>query len=159
MKTILIIIVAIFLSNNVYATELSWVDEQIEAIKPPRKGVNIRGSIYNPFIFLEKNKTKKKDRKKASSVAKIKKAPSKSAGLNTVVCDTDANKKDSGRLLLSTIINSSAMINGSWYKKSDKIKGYSIVEVTKTSVTLKKGDKQLILSTNVTKPNLKFKNK
>jgi len=158
MKTILITIVAIFLSNNVYATELSWVDEQIEAIKPPRKGVNIRGSISNPFIFLEKNKTKK-ETKKVSSITRSKKAPSKPSSINAVVCDTTRDKKSSGSLLLSTIINSSAMINGSWYKKSDKVRNYSIVEVTKTSVTLKKGDKQLILSTNVKKPNLKFKNK
>mgnify|MGYP000447948675 FL=1 len=51
------------------------------------------------------------------------------------------------------------MINESWYKKNDKVKGYRIIDITKTSVTLKKGDKKLTLSTNTKKQNLKFKNK
>jgi len=158
MKTILITLVTVFLSNTIYATELSWVDEQIEAIKPPRKGVKILG-INNPFIFLEKNKTKKKETKKGPLASSAKKAPLKSS----VISDTNTTKIKSKSFNLSTVINSSAMINGSWYKKGDKINSYTIIEVTKNTVTLqkgnKKGDKQLTLSTNVKKQNLKFKNK
>lgn len=154
MKTILIIATTLFLSGTICATELSWVDEQIEAIKPPRKSVKIRG-INDPFVFLRKNKAEKKGAKagkrRASSSAGTKKASSKSS----IVADKIKVK----RFDLSTIINSSAMINGSWYKKNAKIKGYTVIEVAKTSVTLKKGDKKLILSTNSKTPNLKFKNK
>jgi len=151
MKTILIIITSIFLTNTVYANELSWVDEQIEAIKPPRKSARIL-SLNNPFIFLEKNgyikpEVKEKPLENSSS----------SSDTNATIKNTNIDKKDT--LLLSTVINSSAMINGSWYQKNSKINGYTIIELTKTSVTLKKGDKKLILSTNTKKPNLKFKNK
>ena len=150
MKTILIIIVTIFLGNALYATELSWVDEQIEAIKPPRKSVNLR-SVSDPFVFLKKNK----ETKKTSLRSQTKRGPSKSPKTASKV----ASKVKVNRFKLSTIINSSAMINGGWYKKNTKIKGYTVTEVTKTSVTLKKGNKKLILSTNSKNPNLKFKNK
>ena len=151
MKTILIIVVTVFLSNALYATELSWVDEQIEAIKPPRKSVSLRG-IRDPFIFLKKNKGTKK-------TSRAKRAPSRSSKIASKVRGKAAAKMKVNRFELSTIMNSSAMINGSWYKKNAKVKGYTVIEVTKTSVTLKKGDKKLILSTNSKNQNLKFKNK
>jgi hypothetical protein len=153
MKTILIITMTFFLSNSIYANELSWVNEQIEAIKPPRKSVKLR-KISDPFIFLKKNKKDKEGTKK-TSFTRTKKTQLKSS--KTALKGSPV-KKFKG-FDLSTIINSSAMINGSWYKKDAKIKGYTIVKVTKTFVTLKKGDKKLILSTNNKNKNLKFKNK
>lgn len=159
MKTTLTILLAIFLSNSLYANELEWVDEQIEAIKPPRKGVNI-STLGTPFVFLEKNKPETKDAKKGSRAyaAPAKKAaPSKTASLAQTGETDDAPKKSS--LVLSTIINSSAMIDGNWYKVSDKISSYTVTDITKTSVTLKRGSKELVLSTVSKNPNLKFKNK
>ena len=153
MKTILIIMLSVFLSSTLYSTELAWVDEQVNAIKPPRKGANI-SSIKSPFIFLQKNKTKCKGSKKSFSKVSTRRAVDKT----TSDCDKTAKTSIKG-LNLSTIINSSAMINDSWYKKNDKIKGYTILDIGKTSVTLKKGDKKLTLSTNSKNQNLKFKNK
>ena len=46
---------AFFISVNLVATELEWVDQQIEAIKPPRKGIKIT-VMTNTFVFLDKNK-------------------------------------------------------------------------------------------------------
>jgi hypothetical protein len=160
MKTTLMLLVAIFLSNSLYADELEWVDEQIQAIKPPRKGVNI-STVGDPFIFLEKNKPEVKDTKKstksvdtsAKKTASLKTASSAEAGEKVV-----ETSKKSG-FILSTIINSSAMIDGNWYKVSDKISSYTITDITKTSVTLKSTDKELILSTAIKNQNLKFKNK
>jgi hypothetical protein len=60
---------------------------------------------------------------------------------------------------LSAIINSSAMINGSWYKVDDVVKGYTISEITKDGVILKKDKKLILLSTTTKKQTLKFKNK
>ncbi len=161
MKTTLTILLTIFLSNSLYAaTELEWVDEQIEAIKPPRKGVNI-SALGSPFVFLEKNKPKQEGAKKGSKVAGT---PSKKAAPSKMVSSTqtgetaDSTTKKSG-FVLSTIINSSAMIDGNWYKVSDKISSYTVTDITKTSVTLKQGSKELVLSTVRTNPNLKFKNK
>ena len=152
-------ILGLFVSSALFATELAWVDEQIEAIKPPRKSTKI-SSITNPFIFLSKNKTQSKDAKKGSKSATARRGSTKaSSKLKKVVCDTTTGRKSIRGLTLSAIINSSAMINESWYKKNDKVKGYRIIDITKTSVTLKKGDKKLTLSTNTKKQNLKFKNK
>ncbi|PNV82605.1 MAG: hypothetical protein C0627_09430 [Sulfurimonas sp.] len=155
MKTTLILLLAIFLSNSFYADELKWVDEQIEAIKPPRRGVNI-ATVGDPFVFLEKNKTEVKDTKKGtkSTIVSAKKT-TLSAEAGSAVISTP--KKSS--FILSAIINSSAMIDGSWYKISDKISSYTVTDITKTSVTLKSTDKELILSTAIKNQNLKFKNK
>jgi len=161
MKTTLTILLALFLGNSMYAaTELEWVDEQIEAIKPPRKGVNI-SALGSPFVFLEKNKPEAQGAKKGARTGG---APAKKAAVSKAASSAQAGQtaesapKKSG-FILSTIINKSAMIDGNWYKVSDKISSYTVTDITKTSVTLKQGSKELILSTVSTNPNLKFKNK
>ncbi len=156
MKTLLIILFAVFLGNALNATELEWVDEQIEAIKPPRKGVSI-SKVGDPFVFLEKNKPEVKKGAKTPSVSRRTVAYVKPSVASEKIETEKSIKKDA--FILSAIINSSAMIDGSWYKKDDKISSYTITDIDKTSVTLKKGDKELILSTISRNPNLKFKNK
>lgn len=154
MKTTLIALLALFLSTTLYgASELEWVDEQIEAIKPPRKGVEIL-NIEDPFTFLQKNKSDKKE----GAVAATPKIAVPT--LKSVCVDSNTSKSDKKVTLnLSTIINTSAMIDGNWYKVSDKVNSYTVVDISKTTVTLKKGDKELILSTYNKTPTLKFKNK
>lgn len=154
MKTLSIIFLTFFLADAIHATELSWVDEQIEAIKPPRKSPKILG-INNPFVFLEKNGyVKKSSSKESSSNTK-----NLSSSKNSSKSNTNKNKIVNDNFILSTIINSSAMINGNWYKKNDKINDYLVIKITKDSVKLKKGNKKLTLSTDAKKQNLKFKNK
>ena len=144
MKTIILFLITLFISNSAYATELAWVDEQVEAIKPPRKAARI-SSIASPFVFLEKNGYVK---------------PVAAAGTVRSSSSTRVKSGTSvGGLYLDAIINSSAFINGKWYKKSDKIRSYTIVSIDKRSITLKKGGKQMTLSTDSKKQNLKFKNK
>lgn len=154
MKTTLIGLFAVILSTSLFATELEWVDEQIEAIKPPRKGYAISG-VDDPFIFLEKNKPKSKEKGASSSAPRAKVAAAKTLSST----QKDEGAKKSGSFELSTIINSSALINGSWYKISDVINSYTISDISNNSVTLKKGDKVLVLSTVTKKQTLKFKNK
>lgn len=155
MKTTLITLLAVFIcSTTLYASELEWVDEQVEAIKPPRKGVNIM-PLKDPFVFLEKNKPKDAKGNKMPSPARTVVASFKSS----LTCKPKEDDKKSSDFVLSTIINSSAMIDGNWRKKGDQISSYTITDISKNSVTLKKGDKELILSTASKKPNLKFKNK
>lgn len=151
MKTLLITSSSLLISTSILATELSWVDEQIEAIKPPRKSVHIK-SIKNPFIFLEKNGYVKPEPKEEVS--------------KTIISSTDANgtvttivKKKKLVYVLSAIMNSSVLINDQWYKKGDKVHQYTIVNISKENVTLKKGDKLMTLSTNTKNKSLKFKNK
>ncbi|MCK9473637.1 hypothetical protein [Sulfurimonas sp.] len=154
MKTTLIILLTIFLSNSLYADELEWVDEQIEAIKPPRKGIKIT-TVADPFIFLEKNRPQEKKGSKQTPATIKNAAPSKTD--DTAKADEETSVKKS--FALSTIINSSAMIDGDWYKVSDKINGYTLTDITKTTVTLKNGTKEITLSTVNKNQNLKFKNK
>ena len=162
MKTILIASASTLLCGVLAATELTWVDEQIEAIKPPRKTSKI-SNIQNPFVYLEKNGyVKKVADKKALVSTKLKSSSGLTASslssTTSSVCDTEVERPRSG-LNLDAILNSSALINGKWYKKSDKIKSYTIVNVDKTSVTLKQGNKKMTLSTSSKKRTLKFKNK
>ncbi|MDQ1264694.1 MAG: hypothetical protein QG559_1695 [Campylobacterota bacterium] len=151
MKTkVKIFLTTLFLGTLLTAGELEWVDEQIEAIKPPRKSAKM-ASISDPFIFLEKNKTPKKDDKKS---------PFSSSSQKIVKSAADANataKKEEYNLI--AIMNKSAMINDTWYKVSDKVNKYTVVAIDKTSVTLKDKKKELVLSTENKSKNLKFKNK
>ncbi len=156
MKTLSIIFLTFFLANTIYATELPWVDEQIEAIKPPRKSPKILG-VNNPFVFLEKNGYVKKSTAKENSSSTKNISSSKTA--KSSKSSTNKNRVANDNFILSTIINSSAMINGKWYKKDDKINDYLVIKITKSSVKLKKGNKKLTLSTDTKKRNLKFKNK
>lgn len=144
MKTVIFFLLTLFIGSSTSANELAWVDEQVEAIKPPRKAPKIY-SISNPFIFLEKNGYVKTVKVKSSSIARAKTGTSIDSSV--------------GRLYLDAIINSSALINGKWYKKSDKIGSYTIASIDKTSITLQKGGKKMTLSTDSKKQNLKFKNK
>ena len=58
----LTILLLLVLSTTLFSDELSWVDEQVEAIKPPRHGILRRdiSKLRDPFIFLSAKKTHKK---------------------------------------------------------------------------------------------------
>lgn len=150
MKTLLTISTSILLASSLCATELSWVDEQIEAIKPPRKGSTIK-NIRNPFVFLEKNGYIKKEPVLEEKTVSI--TNEKGELITKVV------KEKPKPLVLNAILNHSALINGVWYKINEKIRSYTIVNIQKYTVTLKSIDRTMTLSTNVKKQNLKFKNK
>jgi hypothetical protein len=136
---------SVLISAHLVANELNWVDEQVEAIKPPRAGMKSReiSSLKDPFIFLKKNKPKKSSKagKKPSNngVKKIVKAPIS--------------------FKLYSIINKSALVNGKWYKEGEIIHGYKIAEINPQSVLLTKRKKKLLLSTQSRNQNLNFNNK
>lgn len=148
MKTKFIVIV--ILSNILFAnSELSWVDEQIDSIKPPRKSPII-ASISDPFVFLDSNKSIKKDALPITCASGLKTTKPK-----------DENATVPEVYNLSAIINQKAMINDNWYKKDDNISKYKVLDITKTTVTLqdiKDKKKELILHTT-TQNSIKFKNK
>ncbi|QOY52819.1 hypothetical protein [Candidatus Sulfurimonas baltica] len=155
MKTILIASASIILTGILAANELAWVDEQIEAIKPPRKGINI-SYAKDPFIFLEKNGYKAKGKRKVFLTSSSAKSTPSLKGSTPYISDIQPPRTE---LILDLVINSSAMINGRWHKVNDKVGNYTLTDVGKDSVTLKIGDKELILSTHTKNKNLKFKNK
>ena len=140
----------LLLTSVLFSNELAWVDEQIEAIKPPRSGMSTRAlnSLKNPFIHLKKEEDKKNPT--SYSIAKT--------NAKSTIAKNEKIKKKSV-LTLSLIMNNSAMINDLWYKKGDKINGYTLTELTPKSVLLVKNKKKLLLSTKSSSKNLKFNTK
>jgi hypothetical protein len=126
------------------ANELSWVNEQIEAIKPSRQGISNQSisMLKDPFIFLHSKKKIHTSYKKHSNKTSPKKI-----------------HKHSSKIFLEAILNKNALINGKWYKEGEKVYGYTIKKVNLKSVLLTRGKKQLLLSTMSKSNNLKFNNK
>ncbi len=133
MKILLILL--LILSYELNADELEWVDEQINAIKPPRNGISKSkiDIIRSPF--------------------NLKKKPVE------VILDKDMNvvAKKEITLSLHAIINKSAFINEKWYKLNDKIDKYTITSIERTIVLLSFKKKTLLLSIKSKNKNLKFK--
>ena len=139
------------LSINLLANELQWVDEQIQAIKPPRNAISAAkiNAVKNPFIFL--NKEVKKTNSKVTAVKKLRTTNSKSVKSNKV-------SKTTRSYSLDAIINKSALINGKWYKVNNKVGKYMLSRVNTSSVILSYKKKELLLSTRSKTKKLKFKN-
>jgi len=149
-------IIFLLLTLNLSSNELNWVDEQIDAIKPPRKGVSSYtiSRLRDPFIL--KKKTIKKEA--TSSTEKQK------GIIPNGITDSSSNKTESktfsrSGFRVSAIMNKTALINGTWYKLNDKVKGYTLSRITTSYVILTKQGKNMLLSTNSNNMNIKFKNK
>ena len=151
MKNLLTVLIFLFSSIVLIANELKWVDEQIEAIKPPRDGISSSkiNMVGDPFVFLKKNKDKTKKSKLAS---KSKRSLNKSSSNSNKVA------KKSRVLVLDAIINNSALINGKWYNLKDRVGKYTLSSVDRTDIILSYKKKKLLLTTNSKNKNLKFKN-
>jgi len=139
MKTLFI---SLLLLYTLGANELQWVDEQINAIKPPREGISKEktSAIKNPF----------------TSLSKIQKESDKSKhAFNKNGSNTLAKKEI--KLSLDAIINKSALINGKWYKLNDRIAKYTVSSIDRDIVLLSFKKKTLLLTTKTDNKNLKFK--
>lgn len=145
---------SVFLSTVILSSELSWVDKQVDAIKPPRAGMKVSNlkKIKNPFIFLEKNRpTNSKENPKVQLQASTKQ--------NSLVIKKQRIKTINKTLVLSLVMNNSAMISGEWYELGDKVNGFEIIEINRNSILLRKQKKNLFLSTKSNTKKLKFLNK
>ena len=151
MKTLLIV-TFLLLTQSLSSDELTWVDEQIDAIKPPRVGVknSVISRLKDPFIFLKKKSSKK------SSVAQNKRVVPNGMLRASNKTKAVVVKKV---LTLDAIMNKTALISGKWYKLNDKVGKYVLSSVSRTSVILTNKNKKLVLSTNSKNLTLKFKNK
>ncbi|MBU0633378.1 hypothetical protein KKA17_12150 [bacterium] len=107
--------------------ELGWVDEQIKAIIPERKGISNSSIdiITEPFIFATVISTH-------------------SGSIKTVLRTLNKTWKPS--LKVTLIINSKAFINGRWYGLNDRLYGYKITSIDNEKVSLVKNGKTKILS-------------
>ena len=151
MKKILLNL-SLILSSVLFCDELSWVDEQVEAIKPPRSGLQIKelSLIKDPFIFLKKSVDK--DKKNVKSTVALKR---------TSIARPRKRKRQIHNKVLSigAIMNNSVMINGGWYKVGDIMNGYRVSRLTFNTVLLIKNKKKLLLTTKSRSQTIKFLNK
>jgi len=155
----LIISLSIVLSSTLLANELSWVNEQVEAIKPTRSGMSKKSIriIKDPFIFLEKNRlTERKEVISSVIHSPVTNNVSRTAHTSTQTTRKNTVHVANTMLSLRIIMNSSVMINGEWYKVGDRISGYKIKKINRNSVLLLKNSKKLLLSTKSNSKKLKF---
>jgi hypothetical protein len=129
-----IIFLTLLLGLQSYAgTDLKWVDEQIDAIKPARSGIkssyinNLKDPIKLPVVLKSDTKTPGSPFKASAS--------------------TD-RKLHLRPLTVETIINKSAYINGHWYRVNQTVRGNKITSIKKNYVVLKDKKKQTRLFVN-----------
>ncbi len=122
--------------------ELSWVDEQIKAILPARKGVSnsyIDG-IHPSFIFVVVKSVTVNGQPKTNSSRFFKRSWKPS-------------------LKVTLIINSKAFINKRWYGINDKVQGYKIKSIGDSKVVLVKNGKTKTLSMKKDNKNIQINTK
>ena len=127
MKTILLLMLLplIVLAEG---TNLAWVDEEIAAIKPPRKGLepSALGGLIDPFraqLLLNRPPEEKTD-----AVVSVRPKREKALTLDSII-----NRR-------------SVMIDGKWYKQNDTVYGYTITAIGYDSVQLEKKRKKRTLT-------------
>ena len=135
MKTKLLMLIV--LSTSLYSADanMSWVDQKIDEIKPQRNGITGASiaSLKNPFIYV-----KPKSTGKAKAGGALKKA-STATGKKSIV------KRSTGKFRLEIVLNSSALINGKWYKENAMIRGYKLTQIHSNNVVLKSKKKTIKL--------------
>jgi len=159
------ITISLFLSIiTLKANELEWVDEQINAIKPPREGLSNSFLVLldDPFIFFTKSDDKKVGTTKGTNKkiviykpVKKKKRFHKKKRKHKKIKQKIYYK--SRYLTLNAIMNKSVLINNRWYKIGDKVSKFTIKSISRTSVVLISKNIKLILSTKSNFKTLNFK--
>ena len=133
-------------------TDMSWVDQKIEEIKPQRNGMsNSRlASIKSPFIIVKKEV---KDDGKKTKVVKT--SNGKKEDKNSPL------KKDMSKepLTLQMVLNSSALINGNWLKENEKTRGYTLTQIQSSYVVLERKKKKIKLFISQKTDNLNISTK
>lgn len=139
MKTIYLLILLVF--TNAYSNELQWVDEQIQAIKPPRAGIAVTEvqTLQNPFQKYTAQTLKTK-------VVKLNKTKPLKGAVASQKTNAAATFARPSGLNISTIINKAARINNKWYKQNDKVGRYKLIEVNKHDVILSYNGNKYLLS-------------
>ncbi len=120
---------------------LSWVDQQIAAIKPKRSGISDSkiSEIKSPIRY---RKIETEDAKKADG--------SKPAVVNIMLPEPVKPLK------VTAILNKSALIDGKWLKVNSSIRGYKIRRINSDNVLLQSRNKKLKLFIKEKNDNIKI---
>ena len=92
-------------------------------------------NISSPFVFLKEIKSKGGTKKTYSTRKTVKFEP----------------------LKMESAINKNVKINGKWYKEGDRVRGYTIVQVSAGEALLKSKKKELKLNLNQKNDKIQFK--
>jgi len=154
MKTVYIIFLALIINLN--ANELDWVNQQIEAIKPVRIGLNEADllSLKDPLVFIKKDKESDK-----ITIKKTAKKTYRRYSKSSKKVKSKADKQIRHNYHVEVIMNKSARINGKWYKLGEKIDRYTLQKIERTFVLLSAKGKYIMLSTSNKNRTIKFKNR
>lgn len=147
MKKILLIFT--LLHSFIQADELTWVDEQIAAIRPARVGLSdeLIAHLSNPFNTQEE-KEKLKLATKESIQSKVVPKPKKKYH----------HRSKNSKLVLDGLLNSAALINGKWYTLGERVGLYKLSYVGNDYVILRNKYRKKTLSIQSAKKKLNFKN-
>lgn len=144
LKYFIAFFIPLFLSASENHEDLQWVDQEIAAIKPPRKGMesNLISKIEDPFMVqLLLNRPPEDEKIKTP--------------LQTYPVMSETIKED---FTLQAIFNSNkALIDGTWVHPGDKVYGYAVKSIGKDYVILMRNGKRVTLTLNPANENIKIK--
>ena len=139
--------------------ELAWVDEQIQAIKPKRLGVSdgFINSLNDPIKHTATVRTPNVPPPFLNAPKMTLLAPPKLGNLPLIPSVPRIIEEP---LRLQALMNSSALINGKWYKINNTLRTYTVMEIKSNSVLLNGSKGQpLILFLNKTNTNIQINTK
>lgn len=138
--------------------ELSWVDEQIQAILPARVGApdRVLNALRDPMKLKKALPTTLPTATVPSSF-RLLSPPKLGATASPTLPVVSVPKIVEVPLRLQAFINKSVLINGKWYKLGDEVRGMSVAEIRSNSVLLTgPKDQKLILFLNKQNNNIKI---
>lgn len=123
--------------------DLKWVDKEIAAIKPARKGMSNAQMVNldNPF----------------ATQLLLKQPPGSNQPQRTRILShvTDTGKQDFN--LQAIFNNNKALVDGLWLRRGSSIEGYTVRTIGKDYVVLTRKGKRLTLTLNPMNENIKIK--
>ena len=142
-KLLPLLVLPLLLLAQDQQSDMQWVDSEIAAIKPPRKGIppSALTGMVDPFTAQLRLNQPQGTLQAGNGGAFRRFYPR-------------------GKFALQAVINSrSVLINGKWYKRHDMVNGYRIEEITRNGVRLQKKKKTLTLSLITKNDKIKIKAK
>ncbi len=143
MKTFILSCIIITMATWASAEDsLSWVDQQIAAIKPKRSGISDAkiSEITSPIRY------------KKIDVKELEKSDGVTSALANIALPAPVKP-----LKVTAIFNKSALIDGQWLKVNSSIRGYKVRRINSDNVLLQSKNKKLKLFIKEKNDNIKIK--
>lgn len=121
---------------------LSWVDTHVDAIKPPRQGLQPGEylGVQDPFRLQ----------------IQIDNAPQDRNITQEVVAQSEEEEAIPLMVLDSVVNGSTALINGAWYRQDDLVLGFNVTEISQKTVLLTRKKQKVLLTLVTANPNIQI---